>query len=353
VSGFGPNRAALVDVLSDAFPNPEMLHAFAFMHLNLNIRKFTDGPLLNAIIALVEWAESGGHESRLLAALREARDGHEMLMIQVAICEAHLERTGAAVWYWTADPFDACILKGHVALFNRNELRRALKQLEAQEGRNVLVVRGERGLGCSHSLELVVHLRAQLRNFRLASVDLETVPADVEPRSIVIDIAQQLNIAAPPPPRDGQAPRWNHDLVSWLVGDIEAADEPAWIVIDGFDHISPRQEIVELVTSLAERAARKCVKLRVILLGWSAMLPPPLEARVLHERIMPMRREVMDDFFTQFLEHKKQPPSPETVRRAVETLEQEVSGDYVGDLRRISAGAVAIARTMASPEREP
>ncbi len=352
MSGFGIKRSALAHAMIDAFPSMEALHEFAFLELNQNLAELTTGPLSTAVIKIVEWAESHGKERELLGALKRKRPGHTNLMIQVAACEALIECSGL-LSYAAPDPFEACILKGYLALFDRNDLRAALRQLDTEEGRNVLVVRGEEGLGCSHSLELVVHLQSQLRTFRTAIVDLETLPTDVEPRSIVIDMAQQLSIDTAPPPRDGQAARWNHDLVSWLVGHIERSEQPVWIVIDGFKHIEPRQDVIELVTELADRAARKCLKLRVILLGWIGPLPARLDSRILHERIGPMEREVLVDFFTQFLEHNHHPPSPDAVRRAVEKLEQEVSADLVNDLPQISEGAVAIARTLAEPEREP
>jgi hypothetical protein len=353
VSGFGIKRAALTQAMIEAFPSMENLHEFAFLELNQNLAVLTTGPLTAAVIAIVQWAESSGKERDLLGALKRKRSGHPNLMVQVAACEELIERGGSLSYAAPDDPFEACILKGYLALFNRNELRAALRQLDTEEGRNVLVVRGEEGLGCSHSLELVVHLQGQLRTFKTATVDLETLPTDVEPRAIVIDMAQQLSIDAVPPPRDGQAARWNHDLVSWLVGHIERSEQSTWIVIDGFKRVEPRQDIVELVAELADRAVRKCLKLRVILLGWIGPLPRSLDSRILHERIGSMGREVLVDFFTQFLEHNHHPPSPDAVRRAVERLEQEVSADLVNDLPQISAGAVAIARTLAELEREP
>lgn len=289
----------------------------------------------------------------LLQSAREARPQHENLLIQTEACDRHLDYFSPPSWYQAPNPLEACIVRGRFAMFDRDVLRAALRQLMLADGPNVLVVRGPSGTGCSHSLELVVHLNDHLRAFRLVTVDLEDTPTEIDPQDFITDMALQLGVATRPPARHAQTARWNADLISWFVGHVEERAEPVWVVVDGFDHHRPRDEIVELLTELVDRAERKCLHLRVILLGWEELLPPRLESRILYERIGTMGPEVLNEFFTQFLQHQDQPPSSDGVRRAVERLTEEVSADLAGDLHRISQGAVAIARSLAAPPRSP
>jgi hypothetical protein len=356
MGALGRSGGALLAAMLGAFATMDDLELFAALHLSLNINEFTDRRKDIATLRLVQWAEQHGCESDLLAALRTARGGNPILMAAVDACERALNLTESISEEAIAeeakpDPVQTCILRGRAPLFNRGKLRTHVAELLSNEGHNVLVVQGRSGSGRSHSLQFIVHVRAHLETFLLVPVDLEQYPVDAEPRDIVADMTDQLgvklNVTAP----DGQAARSNRSLVSTFVNCVEGQELPVWVVVDGYDHMKARREIVELMAELADRAERTCLKLRVILLGWDERLPPKLAVHVLHEEIEPITREVLEEFFTVYLRHQKQPRSPEGVRRAVELVEERAGNDFAENLGEISDAAFMITKTMAEPPR--
>jgi hypothetical protein len=349
VSSLGRSGVALSVALTEAFVTMDDLEMFADDALDLNLNEITGGPLRTAARSLVRWAEKMGRERDLLDGAKRARPKNVSLMAQVGNCEQTLELTGPVGWYAEPNPIEACIIRGRAVLFNRLNLRTHVKELLSSDGRNVLVVRGAKGSGRSHSLEFVVHVRARLATFRTVIVDLEKFAADVEPRYVVEHMAEELGMPPDLSRPDGQPARVNARLVSAFTRYVESLDEPVWVIVDGFEHMKSHREVLELFGEFAEQAERSCLKLRLMLLGWDEPLPLKLESVVLHETIEPMGREVIEEFFTRFLTHQQQPPSPSGVRHAVELVEGHAGNDLVGNLDAIARQAIKIAENMAEP----
>jgi DNA-binding transcriptional regulator YbjK len=149
---------------------------------------------------------------------------------------------------------------------------------------------------------------------------------------------------------DGQAARSNERLVASFVGRLERAEETVWIVVDGFEHMRARSEIIELFAEFAEWAEGH-ERLRVVLVGWEERLRPTLEAQVLREEIELMQPTVLTEFFSQLLRDQRQPQSADAVLHLVGLVEEQVGNDFAANLGAIAHQTFRIARSIAEPVR--
>jgi hypothetical protein len=344
MSRFGPHEQELKAGITSTFPTVDELSEFAYNQFDVNLETLSRGTLSDAVLELVLWACTERRERELLQALSLARPGVESFQLIISKCTTHLNHVAPQPWYSSPDPVDACILRGKRAMFNRDGLRRHVRELLAPDGANVLVVRGQRGSGCSHSLQLIVHLEAELKAFKLVYVDLETLGLDVAPDELVRHMAVLRGCALEQMPgRHGQSARWTLDLCGWFAREVDSQELQTWVVIDGLDHGLPRREILELVERLGFMAEESSQFLRVVVLGCSTPLST-VESVALHETITPVGDEALDEFFARYLRHSEQTADPEAVRNAVSAI-RERAGEHSPDrLRRLSEQAVLVAR---------
>ena len=351
MSRFGHHETDLVAALVAAFPNHEELGAFTSNGLGQNLDTISAPGTLNKRVAdLIEWACRRGRERELLRAAATQRPQAESLQITISNCTEHLEHTAPEPWYRSSDPFAACILKGKRALFNRDGLRRHMRELLTGQGANVLVVRGERGSGCSHSLQLIVHLEAELQAFKVVYVDLETLGRDAAPDDVIRYMAARLMCSFDSlPPQHGQAASWNIDLCGWFTAQVDSREQETWVVIDGLDHGPARNETTELLKQLAVMAENETQKLRMVFLGFPHTLPGHVESVVMHEQIEELGDETLDEFFTRFFLHMDQGADPQAVTKAAEAVRALAGEEPEGRLRRLSENAVRVAKQLATP----
>jgi hypothetical protein len=352
VNRLGKHEQDLVAALVFAFPDYDALAEFAYSAFGLNLQELSNGNLNQATGALIRWALVQQRERDLLMAAASARQDCAPLLITIGNCKQHLDQVAPTPWYRSPEPVDACIVRGKYALFDRDGLRRSLKELLADDGPNVLIVRGERGSGCSHSLQLIVHMAAELGTFKLVYVDLENLGRDIAPDELIRHMAYALICAVDSIPAEhGQAARWNLDLGAWFTAQVDSRDQQTWVVVDGMDHSRPREETVELLKRLAVMAETSTQRLRIVFLGCEELLPSVNEADSLHESIEALGDETLDEFFTQFFQHRQVRADAEAVQLAASRVRELAGDEPEGRLRRLSEFAFRVARQLAEPPK--
>ena len=115
---------------------------FTYASFELNLQEISTGPLNQCIGSLIDWAFEQRRPRALLQAAGNARPACEVLQLAVGNCTTYLNQADPLPWYTAPEPFEARILRGKRALFNRDGLRESIRELLAPDGANVLVVRG-------------------------------------------------------------------------------------------------------------------------------------------------------------------------------------------------------------------
>jgi len=349
---FGDHEADLLATIISAFPDPAELAEFTTIRLGVNLETISAPGTLNKRVGdMIAWFVANGRDRELLTAVAEARPKAESLQLTISNCEAHLDRIEPKPWYRSADPVEACILRGKRALFNRDGLRRHMKELLADEGANVLVVRGERGAGCSHSRHLIVHLAAALQSFKVIPVDLDTLGHDAAPSDLIRNMAARLMCSLDTmPPQHGQPARWNLELCAWFTAQVDSREHQTWVVIDGLEHGPSQSEALELLKQLAVMAEDETRLLRVIFLGLPDTLPGNVESGVLQEQVIPPGDETLDEFFARFFNHRDADAEPQAIREAADNVRALAGDEPEGRLRRLSEYAVQVAKRLADAQ---
>src|SRR4051812_32807510 len=71
-----------------------------------------------------------------------------------------------------ADPFVACRLSGANVLVDRTDLRSHARSLVAMDGKRMLIVKGKRRTGKTHTAQFIAYLQQVHRGFSLLRIDL-------------------------------------------------------------------------------------------------------------------------------------------------------------------------------------
>lgn len=72
------------------------------------------------------------------------------------------------------DPFQVCRLTGSYVMIDRTDLRKYVRAMTRPTGKRLLVVKGPRRSGRSHTVQLLSYLEQQHGGFTLVSIDLES-----------------------------------------------------------------------------------------------------------------------------------------------------------------------------------
>jgi hypothetical protein len=117
------------------------------------------------VLVIVQRASAAGWIMDLVEqALKEVQDA-DMLRLRAELRPLVI---AAAV-----DPFLVCRLTGSNVMVDRADLRRHLRAMADPHGKRLLVVRGPRRSGRTHTVQLLSYLQQQRGGFLLASIDLE------------------------------------------------------------------------------------------------------------------------------------------------------------------------------------
>src|SRR5271165_2617849 len=118
------------------------------------------------MLAIVQKAAAGGWIMDLIGvALQEVQDA-VLLGIQKELRPLAIAAT--------ADPFLVCRLTGSNVMVDRADLRKHLRAMADPLGKRLLVVKGPRKSGRTHTVQLLSYLEQERGTFSLTSIDLET-----------------------------------------------------------------------------------------------------------------------------------------------------------------------------------
>ncbi len=164
---------------------------------------------------------------------------------------------GGRTWYRCNDPF-ACGFVGAGAaraVIDRQELRRGLQDLVAEEYR-VLIVTGEPGAGKTHSWLLIDHLRqaaAMMASHRFVRVTTHSWAGEVTGEDLALSLAARLGLDISLTPSSELNDARVRKILDMIVGRYPHDGITRWIVLDGLDR--------PLVQETARDVARQLITL--------------------------------------------------------------------------------------------
>lgn len=255
------------------------------------------------------------------------------------------------------DPLAACWLLGNRVLIDRQELRAKVRDLgQADSGKHILVVRGKRGSGRSHSLELIRYLHDRLGGFQVIWVDLARLvdlndDRDLRPEDLGQEIADQMNLGQVPARQNEKDTKWANHFCNWLTPFVQGTERQYWIVLDSFDKKLLPQGIYDLVGAIAERIEINQGQLRLVLLSYDKELPAQAQGGLEVEDIASLigPAEVAAFFLQLYEERKKQKNLPYTdpdVAASVQTVLQAVDPGKEQYLQELHKRVVEVARPI-------
>jgi hypothetical protein len=249
--------------------------------------------------------------------------------------------------------FKVCFVDTDLAMVNRTTLRDHLEQLagSALIGGRILVVNGPPFSGKTYSKELIGYLRRALENFKLVFIDLLNIQGEVKPSDLASSIAQQLGLSDSvlPPLDQEQDSRWVEAFCNRLTGQLGDKNDPWWVVIDGFTHITLSQPVDDLVKQLATRSRMTLPGLRLVLLSYPERLPPDVERVVLREDIRPIDDRDLSNFFDQLYQERAQSPTPKDIAERIGEVRREFDPTDPRGMEKLGAVVARIAKSIGQP----
>jgi len=184
------------------------------------------------------------------------------------------------------DPHDAPVLRANRLFIDREVLRERLRELNSSAASRVLVVRGERYSGKSHSRFFFDHLSVNGGGFTSVVVDLvdDEINKPDELASLIID---KIGGDVKQLPSQGftTAARWGQFIVRAIKEEVQRSGSNFWLIFDGLTKDGLPPETLGIILNLAKRAELEVPQLRVVLLGLLDKLPPEIDGVALREEI--------------------------------------------------------------------
>jgi hypothetical protein len=255
-----------------------------------------------ACALLVMGASSEGWERQLLDKAVEKKPKNPLL----DAFAAQYRSTPSPV---AVDPCDAPLLRAQRLFIDRQDLRARLRELTSAKAARVLVIRGERYSGKSHSRFLMDHLAENGGGFRSVVVDLaaEEINSPDELASVIVakigGDARQL-----PPQGLSTAPRWGLFLATAIQNEVKSRGYHFWLVFDGLNKDGLSTETLGVILNLAIRAELDVPAMRVVLIDLEGNLPPEIDDRALREQIGRIDEEKCLSWLKTVLTLHKVPP---------------------------------------------
>ena len=161
-----------------------------------------------------------------------------------------------------------------------------MRDLNSSAASRVLVVRGERYSGKSHSRFLVDHLSVNGGGFTPVFVDLEDDDID-KPDELAALIVDKMGGDVKQLPSQGftTTARWGQFIVRAIKEEVQRRGSHFWLVFDGLTKVGLPKETLGIILNLAKKAELEVPQLRVVLLGLADKLPPEIDGVALREEI--------------------------------------------------------------------
>ena len=328
--------ATLKDALLLAFPQQSDLSSLlTFMGKNLEVITTSDG--LSAMLDRVLTAATAeGWILQLVETARSRRAQAQDFLQATAPIEAALRARQAPAWHMPADPYQVYFLGAMTWFLDRTELRGALRQMNEQDFR-VLVVRGEPRSGKTYSTRLIAFLQNTF-NYNIAKIDFGE--AVYGPDDLVRSILRQLGRPVDNlPPQQAQAAYWVHELRDWLLGEVGKLARPVWVVLDGFDEDQLQTSTQDLIRDLAVRINEdRQIPLRLVVLSHrDVQLHIDVDPEMLREQLERIDRPQVAEFFARLARDADPTSTPDKVAATVEHIFSDLPDPNAADhLRQLS-----------------
>lgn len=307
-----------------------------------------DYPLGRAKLTWTEAVRDAAREGtlgRLLACVAET-DRAFLPQLERQMRQRQMLPGGRRAWYRCDDPF-ACGFVGAGAaraVIDRQQLRRGLQDLAAEESR-VLIVTGEPGAGKSHSWRLIAHLQQAVTmaaSHRFVRVTTHDWAGQVSGEDLALSVAVRLGLEINLTPSSELADARVRRILDMIVGRYPRDRLIRWIVLDGLDR--------PLVQETARDVARQLIVLvsdgdlpdtRLVITGFDT-LGLDGDGSYQMESIPPIDEELVSAFLTTVASHLGRHTSPEELAAlAAEVLE---AGGNPRRLREVERAVVQLVK---------
>lgn len=158
-------------------------------------------------------------------------------------------------------PYEAWLAAG-VPMVNRKPLRQILKDAAHENDVRVAVVRGDRGLGRTHSWHLIEYVARTTGAAKLVKADLiSPVLEKRTAKELFLLLVEELKVGRDPdrtPTSDGvtattEGERFGAELARRINEASEDWPRPVWLVFDNMDREGVPEAVKRLVADLAQR----------------------------------------------------------------------------------------------------
>jgi DNA-directed RNA polymerase subunit F len=239
----------------------------------------------------------------LIDALEDAERIEELIDELRNISGTEVRRLLSNITFTPASARDARILYENGQPFvDRDDLHAKLLTLVMPKGKRILVVRGPRHHGNSHTRERIIQLSDRY-GFRYADIRLQQYGLDVEirPYDLGVAIAGALNLTMPKEVSDPKDSRWSVNFVNWLQGNLSLAQQ-FWIIIDDFEpeKIDVPHTVYEFIDLVASRMDGALAPLRLVLISYRHELPSNIKILVTREDLQFITDEDLAEYFIRF-----------------------------------------------------
>lgn len=254
------------------------------------------------------------------------------------------------------DFFDMCRLSGGHVMIDRSGLRQALRDISNPVGKRILVIKGEKKTGKSHSLQLISYLNQMLGLFTLVPVDLEALKlmsgttSPIDPLHLAERIVEQLpgDFDLPEPPTDAQWASWVIKFCDKFQKYGQLNNSEHWIVIDSFNNVPLEQAALDLVKELARRINLALSHFRLVLIGYNETFPSSVLPHVAEETIEPIGETHLIEFFYLASQQSRIPPDEKQVEDAVQRVLNQLDPEQPDFLERLGPlASEELARVLA------
>jgi len=349
----GEQAISIRDVLFAAFPTePQFIEVMTQANRNLDGVSGAGQPLPTRILEAVKTAAANNWLLDLLGAAVEKNPRDPAL--KALEDEFKIKAPPANI-----SPYHMCRLGGGTVMVNRADLRDAVEEMrEDEQGRRILLIRGDSRSGKSHSLQLITFIKQVKGGFEPIAIDLD--PRRDDATRLVItaaDLAERLirlsgyPLAVPSPPTDRQWSKWVQSFGDDFARYAGADQARRWIVIDGMNKVLLDQSAVDLIQELAMRIYSSLPGMRLVLVGYEQTLPATILPYVQLDQPGRLTKEDLVTFFALVAQELRKTLDEDGVVEIVERVTAHIdmaSSDYLMNLGPLVVNEVVTLRRRPS-----